>query len=96
MAYPVPTRKRWTVQIEFLDGTTIDATSDADAIERWMRLSAWLDPTVWADPEGWLDRALDRARVLYGARLIGITGRTDPRLVLDALAAERVLILRRR
>ena len=97
MAYPVPARRpRWRVQIEFLDGTTIDGMSDDDVLDRWRRLASWSDPLIAKNRDDWLWRVLDRARRDYGAALIGLHPRSDPRLLLDGLAAERCLTLRRR
>ena len=94
--YPAPRRRRWLVQVEFLDGTTIDASSDADAMDRWRRLAAWSDETAVTDPDDWMERVLARARVFYNAGLIGITPKMDPKVILDALDAEGCLIVRRK
>lgn len=96
MAYPAPKRRRWEVQVEFLDGTTIDAMSDQDVIERWARVAAWSDPTAETDTAAWLDRVLERARVFYEAKLVGISGTAPPAVILDALAEENCLTLRRK
>jgi len=96
MAYSTPTRKRWRTQIEFLDGSTVEGTDDADALDRWLRLAAWGDPAVIDDPSGWLDRVLARARAFYGATLSAVHSGTPPTELLDALAAERVVEVRRR
>jgi hypothetical protein len=96
MAYPAPKRRVWTVQIEFLDGTTIDASSDEDALDRWRRLAGWTDPTVDTHPIDWMDRVLARARSFYGAHLNGITGESEATVILDALDAEQCLSLRRK
>lgn len=94
--YPVPEKRHWLVQAEFLDGTIIEGMSDEDVIVRWRRLAGWADPTAQSDPEQWLQRVLDRARVFYGAVLIGINEHSAPEHILNALAAEQCLILRRR
>jgi hypothetical protein len=95
-AYPVPSkRRRWRTQIEFLDGTVIDAMSDGDAVDRWARLAGWSDPKALDDRAAWMESILTRARVFYGARLIGINAYTPTTLILDALAAEQCLLLRR-
>ena len=95
MGYPAASRHRWTVAIEFLDGTRIEGTSDRDVIDRWGRLLAWLDPR--AIDAKYLKRVTsERARAFYGARLIGIGERTPDALFLEALAAERCLALMRK
>lgn len=94
--YPGPKRRVWEVQIEFLDGTTIDATCDEDALERWRRVAAWSDPTVQTDPVDWMERVLARARTFYGASLTGITGRSTSTQILEAMSAENCLSLRRK
>lgn len=95
-AYPAPERRKWDVQVEFFDGTVIDAASDEDALERWRRVAAWTDPTAEVDPIDWQERVIHRARVFHRARLDGITGKTPPAELLDALAEEDCLYLRRK
>ena len=95
-AYPVPEKRWWMVQVEFLDGTIIDGASDFDVIDRWRRLASWTDPNATEFPEQWLNRVFDRARQFYGAALIGIGAKSEPEHILDALAAEDCVILRRR
>jgi hypothetical protein len=84
------------VQVEFFDGTVIDATSDEDALERWRRIAAWSDPTAEVDPTDWQERILHRARVFHQANLEGLTGTTKPTELLDALAEADCLYLRRK
>lgn len=96
MAYPAPKRRNWIVQIEFLDGTVIDASSDEDAMERWRRLATWTDPTAETDPRGWQQRILERARTVYGATLPLITDLSGPTELLEALDKESCLSLRRK
>lgn len=96
MGYPAPKRRNWIVQIEFLDGTTIDASSDDDAVERWRRLAAWVDPTAESNPLDWTERVLMRARTVYGAELPGITVLSTATELLEALDAESCLSLRRK
>ena len=95
MAYPVGPKMRWSTQIEFLDGTVISGTDDEDAIERWRRLAAWTDFGA-EDRDRWMNLVLDRARVFYGAGLIGISAASSPGQILDSLAAERCILVRRR
>jgi len=94
--YPGPKLRHWTVQIEFFDGTVIDAASDEDALVRWRRLASWSDPTAENMPEDWQERILARARTFYQAALEGLNGRSDPTEVLDALADQNCLYLRRK
>lgn len=95
MAYPVPTRHRWKVAIEFLDGTRIEGTDDRDVLVRWGRLLAWLDTRALDVP--WLkETTVERARGFYAALLIGIGADTPDDMFLDALAAERCLIVMRK
>lgn len=94
--YPGPKARHWEVQVEFLDGTVIDAMSDEDALERWRRIAAWTDPTSESDPVGWMNRVLDRARVFYQVPLVGITGHAPAAVILDALADGNCLELRRK
>lgn len=96
MGYPAPKRRNWVVQIEFLDGTIIDASSDEDAMDRWRRLASWTDPTAESDPVDWTDRILMRARTVYGANLLDITSASTPTEILDALSDQGVLSLRRK
>lgn len=96
MAYPAPKRRNWTVQVEFLDGTTIDASDDTDALDRWRRVAAWSDPSAESDPVDWMNRILARARVFYVAHLFGVTGESTPTQILEALDAEKCLSLRRK
>ena len=95
-AYPAAKLRRWDVQVEFLDGTVIDATSDEDAIDRWRRIAAWTDPTAETNPRDWMERILGRSREVYGAALTMITPDTPPGSILDALAAEGCLYVRRK
>lgn len=94
--YSSPKHRSWQVQIEFFDGTTIDATGDKDALERWRRLATWSDPTADTHPVAWMGRVLDRARVFYGAKLTNIRPDDNATIILDALYAEGALILRRK
>lgn len=94
--YPAPKVRSWKVQVEFFDGTTIDATSDEDALDRWRRLATWSDETAETHPVDWMNRVLSRARVFYMAPLPGLTGESPPGDVLDALAAGNCLYLRRK
>lgn len=95
MAYPVPTRLRWTTAVEFLDGTRIEGVGDSDVVMRWCRLLSWWDAAA-ADPSVLKQHVAERARGFYGARLIGIDGATPDDQFLDALAAERCLTLMRK
>lgn len=94
--YEAPKRRRWETQVEFLDGSVIDATSDDDAIERWKRIASWTDETAISDPADWMERVLARARTFYQAGLIGITSESGSTVILDALNAEGCLIVRRK
>lgn len=94
--YPASKRRPWDVQIEFMDGTTIDATSDEDAIDRWQRLAAWWDESALDDKSAWMEKVLMRARTAYQVVLPGVTASTPPRQYLDALSAEGCLIVRRK
>lgn len=94
--YPAPKVREWTVQVEFLDGTTIDAASDEDAVERWRRIAEWSDPTVGSDPIGWMDRVLDRARTFYRAGLENVRGGSTCTEILDALDDADCIVLRRK
>lgn len=96
MEYPAPKRRNWMVQIEFLDGTVIDASSDDDAMDRWRRLASWTDPTAESDPVDWTERVLMRAKTVYGANLPDITSTSTPTVILDALSDQGVLSLRRK
>lgn len=96
MAYPAPKRRVWTVQIEFLDGTTIDASDDVDALDRWRRIAAWSDPTAESNPEEWMEKILARSRIFYSAALFEVTGRSPASQILEALDAEKCLSLRRK
>lgn len=92
-----PKKRMWNVQVEFLDGTIIDAISDEDAVERWRRLAAWTDTTVETDPEAWMDRVLARARVVYGAQFpSGLNGSAPAPMILNALDDAECLIVRRK
>lgn len=84
------------MQVEFFDGTVIDATSDDDAVERWRRIATWSDPTAETNPADWMLRVLMRARTIYGARLEGITPDSSSTDILEALADEECLYLRRK
>lgn len=96
MAYSTPPKRApWRVQVEFLDGTIIEGVDDDDVVGRWRRLALWAGDDGLTDAE-WLDRVLDRARVFYGAGLIGVSGSSTPRQIVDALAAEQCLMVRRR
>lgn len=94
--YPAPKRRVWSVQVEFLDGTVIDAASDDDAIERWRRIASWSDESALTDPVDWMDRVLARARVFYNAELLGITGHAPSSVILNALSDEKCIELRRK
>ena len=94
--YPAPKARSWKVQVEFFDGTTIDATSDADAVDRWRRLASWSDPTAETVPEDWMNRVLARARTFYGAELSGLTGASSASEILNAMADQECLFLRRK
>lgn len=94
--YPAPKPRDWIVQVEFFDGTVIDATSDDDAIERWRRVAAWTDPTAETHALDWMARVLMRARTVYQAALTGITPSSTSTEILDALADENCLYLRRK
>lgn len=94
--YPAPKHRFWRTQIEFLDGTVVDAADDEDAIARWRRLASWTDPTAEANPVDWMGRVLDRARVVYGCGLVGIQPNMPASRILDALAEEGVILLRRK
>lgn len=96
MAYPAPKRRTWIVQVEFLDGTIIDASSDEDAMDRWRRLATWTDPTAETNQTGWQQRILERARSVYGASLPQITNLSSPTELLEALDKENCLSLRRK
>lgn len=96
MAYPAPKLRNWTVQIEFLDGTIIDAQDDDEALERWRRIAAWTDDGAESDPRGWMDRVLARARTFYVAHLDSVTGQSSATQILEALDAEKCLSLRRK
>jgi hypothetical protein len=96
MAYPAPKRRNWTVQIEFLDGTIIDASDDQDALERWRRIAAWSDPTAETNPRDWMERVIARSRVFYVAHLSGVTPDSSATQILEALDAEKCLSLRRK
>lgn len=96
MAYPAAEIRKWEVQIEFFDGTVIDAASDADAVERWRRVAAWTDPTAETNPTDWQERVIHRARVFHQAKLKGLSGTSTPTALLDALSDEDCLYLRRR
>jgi hypothetical protein len=91
-AYPVPSRARWSVAVEFLDGTRIEGTSDADVIDRWSRLQ-W---TVDCDAATLKRAVVARARGFMGAVLLGIDDTTPDDQFLDALAAEGVVYLNRK
>ena len=95
-AYPAPERRKWNTQIEFFDGTVIDAADDDDAIARWRRVATWSDPTAQTDPSDWMARVLDRARVVYAAKLRDVSSDSSPTKILDALSDEGCLYLRRR
>lgn len=95
-AYPAPKHRPWQVQIEFLDGVVIDAVSDDDALDRWRRVASWTDPTAEADPNDWLERVLARVRVVYRAPLEGVSSRSTPTEILDAIASTECLIVRRK
>jgi hypothetical protein len=94
--YPAPKRRRWEVQVEFLDGLIIDAASDDDVVARWRNFPSWSDESAMTDPVDWMNRVLDRARTFYHAGLIGINGNSTPTEILDALSAEECIILRRK
>ena len=94
--YRAPPKPAWQVCVEFHDGTLIYAVDDEDAFMRWRRLAAWTDPTAEHHPADWLQRVLERAQVHYQASLSGITPKTPPGEILDALDAEKCLFLRRR
>lgn len=94
--YPAAKRRVWDTQIEFLDGTTIDATSDEDAVDRWRRMAAWTDESAITNPADWMERVLARARSFYQAGLIGLDGQSEATDILDALHAEQCLIIRRK
>lgn len=96
MAYPAPKVRNWTVQIEFLDGTIIDAQDDEDALDRWRRVAAWTDDTAEVNPREWMDKILARARTFYVAQLSGVTGQSSATQILEALDAEKCLSLRRK
>jgi hypothetical protein len=97
MEYPAPkSRRHWKVQVEFHDGTTIDAASDEDALERWRRIAAWSDPTAETDPTDWMTRILARSRVFYVTPLTGITPESTATEILEALANGNCLSLRRK
>lgn len=95
-AYTAPKPRNWNTQVEFFDGTVIDATSDEDAIERWRRLAAWTDQTAETHPKDWMARILMRARTVYRANLSGITPDSTDTEILDALDDEGCLYLRRK
>jgi hypothetical protein len=95
-AMPAPELRKWEVQIEFFDGTVIDAASDDDAMDRWRRVAAWTDPTAETSPQDWQERVIHRARVFHGAKLEGLTGESKPADVLNALFEEDCLYLRRK
>lgn len=84
------------MQVEFFDGTVIDATSDEDALSRWRRIATWTDPTAETNPKDWMARVLMRARTIYRAELVGITPDSSDTEILDALADEGCLYLRRK
>lgn len=92
MAYPAPSRQRWAVAVEFLDGTRIVGADDADVVDRWWRLGWGDDP----DRDEFKTVRAQRARAFYGAGLIGIGADTPDRLFLDALAAEGCLTVIRK
>lgn len=95
-AYPAGKRRSWNTQVEFLDGHTIDAVSDEDAIERWRRMAAWSDPVATSNPTEWMQRVLTRAREFYQADLRDIDAASSATDILDALSRERCLDLRRK
>jgi hypothetical protein len=95
-AYPVPDKRApWRVQVEFLDGTQINGMSDEDVVSRWRRMAAWFDEGAEKHPARWQQRVVAHARAVYGAELPLIGPSTPAEALLDALAAERCLMLRR-
>lgn len=94
--YEAPKRRRWEVQVEFMDGTVIDAASDADAMERWQRIASWWDETALTNKERWLKRVLDHARSHYAVSLPGIDEKSESVAIFDAMNNEGCLIVRRK
>jgi hypothetical protein len=88
-AYPVPDRPRWSVCVQFLDGTQLFGNSDDEIIERWMRVGFWA-----ADEMGMPEfktNVVGKAREVYCAALIGIGAHTPSDQYLNALAAEGIV-----
>jgi hypothetical protein len=66
--YPAPSRSRWAVAIEFLDGRRIEGTDDTDVLEAWGRLLGWMAGRYLTVPEV-KERAARMVEGFYGAPL---------------------------
>jgi hypothetical protein len=44
MKYPAPTRAKWSVAVEFHNGSRIEGTSATDILERWGAIAQWAHP----------------------------------------------------
>lgn len=93
--YPVPTRLRWETAVEFLDGTRIEAASDADVLERWGRLLGWSESRYLA-PSEVKERAARFARGFYEASLPDGVEELPDDAFLDVLADSGCIVVIRR
>lgn len=90
--YPAPSKHRWSVAVEFPDGTRIEGTSDDDVLERWARVATWGSETV-VSPLALRRLITDRCRILTGVR---VRASLPADRLLDALAdAGSLWIIRR-
>lgn len=90
--YPAPSKIRWIVGVQFLDGTFIGGADDSDVVDRWLRLS-W---SFEGSRTQFKELMVVRCRVIYRAGLIGISGATPDDVFLDALSAEGCLTVIRK
>lgn len=95
--YPVPDRPRWTVCVQFLNGTQLFGNSDEEILERWLSIGMWAANDNPDYNVAYLKRRyVNWARVQYSAGLIGIGPDTPADQFLDACAAEGLLSVSRK
>jgi hypothetical protein len=88
-AYPAIGKRRWSVAVEFHDGTRIEGVDDQDVLDRWRRLSEW-DGTP-RDPEAWLGRILTHSSAVYGADVSTLSPLSTAEGIIDTLYLEGAL-----